>query len=155
MYCKQLPLYILLLLNLPLQYWMFVCAASITYKVAFILISTGTPTEENHNIFSICCFFFYRYWLSQDSKGKQGTILFSSLYHFTNIQTFICSFSSCLIHTNIYVLGKQEYTMAIWYIVYITKKAFVGANRRKKGGSREALLTQPLLFQFFNVPLKK
>ena len=60
---------------------MFVCAASIIYNVVFILISTGTPTEENHDIFSIS-FFFIDTDVSQGSKGKQGIILFSSLYHF-------------------------------------------------------------------------
>ena len=60
---------------------MFVRAASTIYKAAFILISTGTPTEENHDFFSIC-FFFTGTDVSEDSKGKQGTILFGSLYHF-------------------------------------------------------------------------
>ena len=61
---------------------MFVCAASIIYKAAFTLTSTGTATEENHDVFSIFFFFFTDTDLSQDSKGKQGTILFSSLLHF-------------------------------------------------------------------------
>ena len=49
---------------------MSVCAASITYITAFILILTGTPTEEDHDIF--CIYFLFTdtdVW--QDSKGKQ------------------------------------------------------------------------------------
>ena len=61
---------------------MFVYAASIICKVVFILISTGTPTEENYVFFHLFFFFFTDTDVSQDSKGKQGIILFSSLYHF-------------------------------------------------------------------------
>ena len=73
LYCKQLLLYILLLLHLPLQYWMFVCAASIIYNAVFILISTATPTEENYVFF--ISFFFHRYWRFTEQQGKTGNHL--------------------------------------------------------------------------------
>ena len=59
---------------------MFLCTASIIYKAAFILISTGASTEENHDVF-LYVFFFTDTDASQDRKRNQGTI-FGSFYHF-------------------------------------------------------------------------
>ena len=129
---------------------MFVCAASIIYKTTFKLISAVTPTEENHYVFFML--FFTDTDVSQNSKGKQGTILFSSLYHFHKHSDIYLQF--CIMfntYKHLCVLGKQKYTIQCIH----KQKAFVGANGSKKGGFREALLTQPLLFQFFNIPLKR
>ena len=70
---------------------MLVCTASIIYKAAFTLISTGTPTKENHDAFFLSV--FLSLVLSTTSRKSQ---------------TLVCSFVSCLIHTNIYVCQKAE-----------------------------------------------
>ena len=112
---------------------MFVCAASIIYKVAFILISTRTPTEENHDVFFIC-FFFTDTDVLKNSKGKQGTILFSSFYHFHEHSDMYLQF--CIMfntYKHLCVLGKQKYTMTVRYNVYITKKLFTLLTKAKRG----------------------
>ena len=117
LYCKQLPLYIPLLLNLPLQYWMFVCVVSIIYKIVFILISTETPTEENHDIFSICFFSQILTFHTTARENLEPSYLALSNTS-TNIQTFICSFASCLLHTNIYLCWENRNTRWPFDIIY-------------------------------------
>ena len=99
-------------------------------------------------------FFFTDTDASQDSKGKQGTI-FRSLSHFhehSDIDSQFCIMFN--IYKHLCVSGIQKYTMTVLYNVHITKKFLVGAKGSEKGDSREALLTQPLLFQFLMFPLK-
>ena len=154
MYCKQLLLLILLLLHLPLQYWMFVCATSIIYKAAFILISTGTSTEESHDIFSIF-FFFTDTDVLQDSKEKQGTILYRSLYHFHELSDIYLQF--CIIfntYKQLCVSGKQKYTMAVWHNVYITKKLLSALTEARRGVPGKHYLPNPCFFSFLIFSLK-
>ena len=95
---------------------MFVCAASIIYKAAFTLISTGTPTEENH-VFSICFFSQILTFHRTVNVNREPSYLVLSTTP-TNIQTSICSFASCLIHTDIYVCWKNRYTRWPFDIMY-------------------------------------
>ena len=89
---------------------MFVCAASIIYKAVFILILTGTSTEERHVFFV----FFADTDVSQDSKGKQGTILFGSLYHFHEHSDIYLQFRIMFnTYKHLCVSRKQKYTMAV------------------------------------------
>ena len=131
---------------------MFVCAASIIYNVVFILISTGTPTEENHDIFSIFLF-FTETDVSQDSKGKQGTILFSSFDHFHEHSDIYLQFCIMFnIHKHLWELGKQKYTMAVWYNVY--KKLLSVLTEARKGVPGKHCLPNPCFFSFLIFPLK-
>ena len=133
---------------------MFVYAASIIYKAVFILISTGTPTEGNHSIFSIS-FLFTDTDVSQDSKGKQGTILFSSLYHLHKHSDIYLQF--CIMfntYKHLCVLGKQKYTMAVSYNVYITKKLFTLLADARRGVPGKHCLHKPCFFSFLILPLK-
>ena len=138
--------------DLPLQHWMFVCAASIIYEVVFILISTGTPTEM---IFLPSVFFFPDTDVSQDSKGKHGTILFSSLYHFHKHSDIYLQF--CIMfntYKHLCVLGKQKYTMAVWYNVYITKKLLSVLTEARRGVPGKHFSPNPCFFSFLISPLK-
>ena len=127
---------------------MFVSTASIIYKVAFILILTGAPTEENHDAFSICFFFFTDTDASQDSKGKQGTI-FGSLYHFhehSDIDSQFCIMFNTYKH--LCVSEKQKYTMAVLYNVYITKKFLSVLKEERRGIPGKHCLPNPYFFSF-------
>ena len=97
---------------------MLICATAIIYKVAFILISTGTPTKENHDAFFYLFFFsqimtFYR--TARENREPSYLVLPTTS---TNAQTFICSFASCLIHTNIYACRKNRNTRWPFDIMY-------------------------------------
>ena len=88
---------------------MFLCTASIIYKAAFILISTGAPTEENHDVFLYVFFFSQILTLHRTERETREPSLVLSTTS-TNIQTLICSFASYLIHTNIYVCRENRNT---------------------------------------------
>ena len=133
---------------------MFVCAVSIIYKVVFVLISTGTPTEENHDIFSISFFFFTDTDFSQGSKRKQGIILFSSLYHFHEHSDIYFQLCIMFTHKHLCVLGKQKHTMAVWYNVYITKKLLLVLTEAKKGVPGKHCSSNLCFFSFPIFPSK-
>ena len=139
---------------------MFICAASIICKAPFILISTGTPTEENHNLFSIC-FFFVLFCFSQIltfhrklRENREPSYLVLSTTS-TNIQTFICAvLHHVYTYKHLCVLGKQKYTMAVWYNVYITKKLLSFLTEARRGVPGKHCLPKACFFSFLIFPLK-
>ena len=105
MYCKQLLLAVnTTIVAFTTKILKFACTASIIYRATFILISTGAPTEENHDVFLYL--FFYRYWRF---TGQQFHIVFQ-FYIMFNTYKHLC------------VSGKQKYTVAVWYNKYIPKE---------------------------------
>ena len=119
-------------------------------------------------IFFPSAFFFFFFWqilmFHRTARGNREPSCLALSTTSTNIQAFICSFASCLIHTNIYVCLGNRNTRWPFDIMYTNQKAFVGANGSKTGCSREALLTQPLLelkwieflyFQLAQIYIKK
>ena len=99
----------------------FACTASIIYRATFILISTGAPTEENHDVF-LYLVFFIDTDVSQGSKWKQRTIL-GSVYHFHQHSDIVFQFYIMFnTYKHLCVSGKQKYTVAVWYNKYIPKE---------------------------------
>ena len=141
------------MLHLPLQYWMFVCAASIIYKVAFILISAGTPTVENHDVF--CIYSFNRYWCFAGQQRKIGNhFIWFSLHFYKHSDMhlqFCIIFNTC---KHLCVSGKQKCTMAVWYNVYITKNLLSVLTEVRRGVPGKHWLPNPYFFSFLIFPLK-
>ena len=93
--------------------------------------------------------------VSQNSKGKQGTILFSSLYHFHKHSDIYLQF--CIMfntYKHLCVLGKQKYTMAVWYNVYITKKLLSVLTEARREVPGKHCSPNPCFFSFLIFPLK-
>ena len=131
---------------------MFVSAASRICKVVLIQISTGTPIEENHDTFSI--FLFHRYWRFTGQQGKTGNRL-SSLYHFhehSDIYLQFCIMFNKYKHSC--VLGKQKYTTAVWYNVYITKSLLSVLTEARSEVPKKHCSPNPCFFSFLIFSLK-
>ena len=100
-------------------------------------------------------FFFTDTDVSQNSKGKQGTILFCYLYHFHKHLDIYLQF--CIMfntYKHLRVLGKQKYTMAVWYNVYITKKLWSLLTEARRGVPGKHCLPNPCFISFLIFPLK-
>ena len=95
----------------------FKCLYVLIYKAAFTLISAGIPTEENHDVFFYLLFSQILMFHRTERKKREPFFLVLSTTS-TNIQTFICSFASCLIHTNIYVSQENRNTRPSFDIMY-------------------------------------
>ena len=110
----------------------FACTASIIYRATFILISTGAPTEENHDVF-LYLFFFYRYWHFTGQQVKTENHPWFSLplsRTFRYCFQFYIMFNT---YKHLCVSGKQKYTVAVWYNKYIPKEfSFVLTEARRE-----------------------
>ena len=100
----------------------FACTASIIYRATFILISTGAPTEENHDVFLYLVFFIDTDVSQAASENREPSLVLSTT--FTNIQILFSSFTSCLIHTNIYVCRENRNTRWLSDIINTYPKNF-------------------------------
>ena len=123
---------------------MFVCTASIIYR---------SPDEKSWG--KSWCFFLSFFLTDTDvSQGKQGTI-FGSLYQFhehSGIDLQFCIMFNTYKHLR--VSGKQKYTMAVWYNVYINKEFLSVITEAIRGIPRKHCLPNPCLFIFLIFTLK-
>ena len=120
-----------------------------------LISNRNTYWGKSWYFFRLCFFSYTDTDVSQDSKGKQGTILFSSLYHFHEHSDIYLQF--CIMfntYKHLCVLGKQKYTMTVWYNVYITKKLLSVLKKARRGVPGKHYSPNPCFFSFLIFPSK-